>query len=118
MKRTLALPLAFLACVAFAQSNDPSTGAHLPSQCAADAIRREAASDGAFLAAGYINPSYDQNNLSSLLQFPAEKIVVLNLTGSEIKAALQRSASLYPEPNTSFLQISGFKVEFRGSGPA
>ena len=118
MNRLFALPVALIACVALAQSNDPSTGAHLPSQAAADAIRKEANSDGAFLAAGYINPSYDSNNLATLLQFPAEKIVVLNLTGSEIKAAFQRSASLYPEPNTSFLQISGFDVEFKGSGPA
>jgi len=118
MKRLFALPLAILACAAFAQSSDPSTGAHLASQAAADAIRKEAGSDGAFIAAGYINPNYDSNNLATLVQYPAEKIVVLNLTGSDIKAALQRSASLYPEPNMSFLQISGFNVEFRGSGPA
>jgi len=119
MKRSFALLLpGILATCALAQLIDPSTGAHLASQCAADAIRREAGSDGAFLAAGYVNPSYDPNNLASLLQFPAEHIVVLNLTGSDIRAALQRSASLYPEPNTSFLQLSGFTVEFRGSGSA
>lgn len=118
MKRAFAFfSIVVIAGSGFAQSSDPSTGAHLPSQAAADVVRSVAKTDGAFLAAGYVNPSYEPSNLASLLQFPTEKIVVLDLKGSEVKAAFQRSVSLYPEPNTSFLQISGFTVEFKGSGP-
>ena len=100
------------------QAKDPGVGAYLPGQSAADVLREAAGADCAFLAAAYVNPSYDPKNLASLIQFPTEKISVLNLSGVEIKRALERSVSLYPQPNVSFLQVSGFSIEFRGSGPA
>ena len=114
-----AVPLFLIAALTFksyAQPSDQGTGAHLPSQAAADVIRRVADADGAFVAAGNVNASYDPKDLASLIQLPAEKIVVLNLKGSEIKQAFQRSVSLFPQSNISFLQISGFTVEFKGSG--
>jgi 5'-nucleotidase/2',3'-cyclic-nucleotide 2'-phosphodiesterase/3'-nucleotidase/5'-nucleotidase len=46
------------------------------------------------------------------LEFSTDTIVVLNLTGSQIKQAFERSLSQYPQENTSFLQISGFEVTF------
>lgn len=97
--------------VAFAQSN-PETGAHLPSQCAADALRSFAGTDGAFLAAGLVKETYDKNDLSTLLQYPTDEIVIVKLSGALLKQAFERSVSLYPQPNASFLQISGFEVTF------
>jgi len=118
MKKALfSLCLLLSAALALCQSeNNPGLGSHLPSQAAADAIRTLAGTDGAFLAAGLVNSNYQQDNLASLLNEPTDKIAILNLKGSEIQQALQRSVSLYPQPNTSFLQISGFAVEFKGSG--
>jgi len=94
----------------------PDTGAHLPSQAAADALKTHAGTDGAFIAAGQINSTYNRENLASLLQFPTDGVVVVNLTGSQIRQAFERSLSLYPQPNSSFLQIAGFEVTFKKNG--
>jgi len=42
----------------------------------------------------------------------------VNLKGSQIRQALERSVSLHPQQNTSFLQISGFEATFsKGAAP-
>ncbi|HZH98500.1 MAG TPA: 5'-nucleotidase [Fimbriimonadaceae bacterium] len=114
MKRLGLILITVLATTAWAQN--PGAGAHLPSQAAADAIRDAAGTDGAFLAAGLVRETYSPDNLASLLQFPTDEIVVVRLKGSEVRQALERSVSLYPQPNSSFLQLSGFSVEFTGAG--
>jgi 2',3'-cyclic-nucleotide 2'-phosphodiesterase (5'-nucleotidase family) len=43
---------------------------------------------------------------------------IMDLKGSEIKAALEHSVSLYPERNGGFLQVSGLKFTFDGTKPA
>ncbi len=105
-----------LASLGFAQ--DAGAGSHLPSQAAADIIREFAGTDGAFLAAGLVKESSQRDNLASLVQFPTETIVVVNLTGAQIKQAFERSVSLYPQKNTDFLQISGFEASFKKSAAA
>lgn len=97
-------------------STSPEAGAHSPSQAAADVIKDAAGTDGAFLPARSVSASYDPNNLASMLQYPADDIVVVKLTGKEIRLAFERSISLFPQPNSSFLQISGFTVEFSAAG--
>lgn len=96
----------------------PSTGADVVGQSAADAIRAVAGSDGAFLAAGYLKSTGNRDDLATYLEFPTDEIVVLSLTGSQIKAALERSVSLFPQANSSFLQISGFEVTFSKAAAA
>ncbi|MBX3118634.1 MAG: 5'-nucleotidase C-terminal domain-containing protein [Fimbriimonadaceae bacterium] len=114
MKRYLFLGIALvLTVVAFAQKS-PSNSAHLPSQAAADLIRDAAGADGAFLAAGLVKDKFDSDDLSTLMQFGDDEIVVVALKGSQIKQAFERSIALYPEANTSFLQVSGFEIEFDG----
>jgi len=117
-RAAIAVILLFAAFGAHAQSTDAETGAHTGAQCAADILKQTADADGAFIAAGEVNSSFDPKNLASLIQLPLEKISVVSLKGSEIKQAFERSISLYPQPNTSFLQISGFTVDFKGSGLA
>lgn len=114
MKKILALSLVMLiSLAAFAQKN-PATGAHAPSQAAADAIRDAAGTDGAFIAAGLVKDKFEGDDLSSLMQFGDDEIVVVTLKGSQIKQAFERSIALYPEANSSFLQVSGFEIEFDG----
>ena len=96
----------------------PDLGAHSPSQSAADVIKEYAGSDGAFLAAGILKKNFQKDNLASLLQYPTNTVIVLSLSGSQIRAAFERSLSLYPQSNESFLQISGFEVTFRKNGPS
>lgn len=43
---------------------------------------------------------------------------IMELKGSELLAALERSVSVYPRENGGFLQVSGLKVEFDSSKPA
>jgi hypothetical protein len=86
--------------------------AYLPAQAAADVLRDVANADGAFIASGQLKGGFDRENLASLMQFPDEEIVMVTLKGSEVLQALERSVSLYPQSNTSFLQLSGFEVTF------
>lgn len=94
----------------------PQSGAHPPSQAAADVLREAAATDGAFLPARSVGGTLDPSNLASLLQFPTDDIVVVKLRGKDVRSALERSVSLYPQANSSFLQLSGFLVEFSQAG--
>lgn len=106
-----------LVATGFAQKN-PSNSAHSPSQAAADVIREVAGTDGAFLAAGLINEKFDASDLSSLMQYADDEIVIVALKGSQIRQAFERAVALYPEGDSSFLQISGFEVDFDGKANA
>ncbi|MHB8635611.1 MAG: 5'-nucleotidase C-terminal domain-containing protein [Fimbriimonadaceae bacterium] len=99
-------------CVAaYAESKD--TGADLGAQAAADAVKSAAGADGAFIAAGMLKDGYDKTqDLASMLLYPDDQIMVVKLTGAQVRQALERSVSLYPQPNTSFLQLSGFEATF------
>lgn len=115
--RMLSACLVALVCaMAFALSDGPGTEAHLPSQAAADVLREQTGADGAFLAAGLVKESYRSDNLASLMQYPTDEVVLVQLKGAQIRQAFERSVSLYPQPNSSFLQISGFEVTFSKSG--
>ncbi len=98
--------------VVFHSEDSPEKGAHLGSQAAADVLRAFAGTDGAFLAAGLVKQDYSRDDLSTLLQYQSDELVVVTLTGKEIKQAFERSVNFYPEPNASFLQVSGFEVTF------
>lgn len=107
-----AIALAATVALVGAAQKGPGVESHSPSQAAADVIRDAAGADGAFMAAGLVKDSFQADNLATLLQYPEDEIVVLALKGSQIRQAFERSISLYPQPNTSFLQISGFEVVF------
>jgi len=92
-------------------------GSYSPAQSAADAIRNAAHTDGAFVAAGLLKQSIQKDNLAAYFEFSSDEIVVVKLTGTQLKQAFERSLSVYPMPNSSFLQISGFEVSFNGSAP-
>ncbi|MCB8932140.1 MAG: 5'-nucleotidase C-terminal domain-containing protein [Fimbriimonadaceae bacterium] len=116
---TLILGLAVGVALVSARVGDgPGTESHLPSQAAADLLRDATGADGAFLAAGLVKDTFQQDNLASLLQYPTDQVVLVQLTGAQIRQAFERTLSLYPLPNTSFLQISGFEVEFSKTADA
>jgi len=109
--------LVVAAAVSALAQDGPDVGASAPAQTAADVLRDFAGADCAFLAAGLLNKTFDKKNLATLIQYPTDPIVVLNLTGSEIKQALERSVALYPQPNENFLQLSGIDATFSKSAP-
>lgn len=116
LKGAIGLLLLTLSAAAFSAEN-PAVEAHPASQIAADALREFANADGAFLAAGLVKDNYRADNLATLLQYPTDEIVLVSLRGSQIRQAFERSVSLHPQPNTSFLQISGFEVTFQKGAP-
>lgn len=116
LSRTSMMVAAVLAA-SLSTAQTPETSGDAAGQTAADLIRAAANTDGAFLAAGLLRTQYDRNDLASLLQYPTDTIVIVNLTGAQIKQAFERSVSLFPQPNSSFLQISGFEVTFNRGGP-
>ena len=117
MKRAFRISISFLgvavAALAFA---GPETESFGPAQVAADFIRAAAKADIAFLPAGELKSSFKSGDLAGLLEFPTDEVVVSQLTGSQIRQALERSIALYPSPNKGFLQLSGIVVTFSKTG--
>ena len=111
----LLIALAASQASARADDNNPAAGAYLPAQAAADVLKDFAKADGAFLAADQVKTTYSKQNLATLLSYPTYKLVIVSLTGAQIKTAFERSVSLYPQDNAIFLQISGFEVTFNKS---
>ncbi len=117
MKLISSVIFVLMAVLGFAQN--PETGADKASQAAADVLREYANVDGAFLAAGLVKASYNKDaDLATLIQFPTDELVIVTITGAQVKQAFERSLSLFPEGNTSFLQISGFEVTFSKDAPS
>ncbi|MCW5936923.1 MAG: 5'-nucleotidase C-terminal domain-containing protein [Fimbriimonadaceae bacterium] len=106
---------AMAACLALA---GPDREAFGPAQVAADYLRSAARTDIAFLPAGVLKPEFKSGDLSGMLQFPTDDLCVVQLTGAQLRAAMERSVSLYPSPNPGFLQVSGISVTFKkGAAP-
>jgi len=106
--------IASIAFVAGSPSNneDPALGATAPGQTIADTIKSFTSADAAFVPAGEISKPYQKNDLTTVLNFPADGIVILSLTGAQIKQAFERSLLTFPDPNVGFLQVSGFEITF------
>ncbi len=58
-----------------------------------------------------------EQQVAGLLQTPDETWAVSKLTGAKIRAALERSLSRLPLPNSAFLQVSGLKVKYDPEAP-
>lgn len=89
-----------------------------------DALRDVSEADIAWLPAAAFNEiSISRDTppaevVSKLLPYRDDRVVVLKLTGTQIRQALERSLTLYPQPNAGFLQVSGLKVTFDPAKPA
>ncbi len=97
-------------------SSDPAGGPHAQAQAAADVVAQRAGTSAAFLPAGILKSSPGAaSDLSALLQFPSDEIVVVRLKGKEITEALERSVANLPDANSAFLQLSGISVVYSAS---
>lgn len=89
-----------------------------------DALRDVSEADIAWLPAAAFNEiSISRDTppaevVSKLLPYRDDRVVVLKLTSTQIRQALERSLTLYPQPNAGFLQVSGLKVTFDPAKPA
>jgi len=113
--KTLRLALVLLVGLisSLALCQEPDSGPHLLSQSAADALREFAGADAAFMAAGNLKGGAAKENLATLLNYPSDNPVVVTLTGAQVRQAIERSISLYPQPSSFFLQLSGIEVTFK-----
>ncbi len=100
------------------EQEGPDQAAYGPAQSAADIVRSSAGADIALLPAGMMFREFQGDDLSKLFRFPGDAIVVSKLTGEQVLQALNRSISLYPSPNSGFLQVSGLEVTFDPRGPS
>lgn len=84
----------------------------------ADAVRSTAGADIAFVPAAAFKPgasaprSANPAQVSGLVEPSSDMIVVLNLKGDQVLAALERSVSFAPQPSAAFLQVSGVSFAF------
>lgn len=60
----------------------------------------------------------DISSLTNLFYYPDDRIVVMELKGSQIKDIMERSVGIYPDETSDFLQVSGLKGTFSPSRPA
>lgn len=88
---------------------------------AADAVRYAAKSDIGFVNGGNIRISIKAGDVSfgdTAALFPfGNTIKVIEMTGSEVKEALENSVSGYPATFGGFLQVSGLKFKFNKDKP-
>lgn len=89
-----------------------------------DAVKAATNAEGAILPAssltgtGLASGQLDTENLKAVLTDPTDQIVVLNLTGAQLKSALERSAGMHPRPFAGFLQVSGIRFTVTASAKA
>lgn len=89
----------------------------------ADAMKSSLGAELALLQASQLRPALipagevTREALTGALLYPDERVVLVEVSGAQIKAALERSLSMAPKPSTSFLQVSGLTVTFRSEAP-
>lgn len=82
----------------------------------ADTMRSAAKSDAAVIAASSFTDvtlpegTVSASDVLSALEFRGDNVVVMKLTGQELRRALEHGFALYPQPNSAFLQISGISM--------
>lgn len=126
MRALLAVATVIVAMGGYSQGIDLTgvgASANAGAEVVVDAIRLSAQTDIAVQAAGFFRDGKiaggpDADALNRLLAYPGEEIYVLELTGEQIRKAMERSLSLLPQANRAFLQISGMSVVMAPSAPA
>ncbi len=89
----------------------------------AGAIREVTVADVAMICSSSIKGSLykgtlDISSLINLFYYPDDRIVLIELKGSQIKNIMERSVGTYPDESSDFLQVSGLKGTFSPSRPS
>ncbi len=92
----------------------------------ADSLRGAMGTDIAFVAASETKPletpipagKINSRSITDLVSFQEDPVISLQVKGSTVRAALERSVSINPQPNLGFLQVSGVKFTFDASKQA
>jgi 2',3'-cyclic-nucleotide 2'-phosphodiesterase (5'-nucleotidase family) len=90
----------------------------------ADAARSAVGANAALVQASQLRPEVispgqvTRQALRAALLYPDEHVVLVELTGAQIKEAIERGLSVLPKPSASLLHVSGLSVTFRSDLPA
>jgi len=101
-----------------AQTRETSLG-----DLVADAVRAELGTPVALVPAGELREvtiakgKVNPDDVVACLQYPGDRLAVIELTGDQLIRALERSVSIYPQKNMGFLQVSGIQVRFNPKSP-
>lgn len=104
--------LMMLVAIANLAVADLGNKANPSAQAAAEFLRERAGADAAFLAAGLLKEKSANGDLATMLLYPSDELVVVTLTGEQLKRALERSVAAYPQSSGSFLQLAQLSVVF------
>lgn len=120
-------PTSLLHADVVANSPLTSTGAQLAETSVgsfvADALKESVSAPIALVAAGCLRDVTIPQGKVSIpdillsVQYPDDKVAVIDLTGAEIRQALERSLSIYPQKNLGFLQVSGLHIVAQPESP-
>lgn len=89
----------------------------------ADAVRAAGAADIGIVPAVAFKPGASvprpatPEQAARLVEPPNDTIVILNLRGAQILAALERSVSFAPQKSSGFLQVSGLRFVYHAEKP-
>ena len=90
----------------------------------ADAARSSLRAHAALVQASQLSPvaipagDLTRDGLTGALFYPDETTVLVEVSGQQLVAALERGLSMLPKPSTAFLQVSGLTVTFSSEAPA
>lgn len=101
-------------------NRDPGKNETAAGALIADAMRAKLGSNLAFVAASELKPKVEpfpagtisSDNITGLVSYPDDPLAMLILRGSVLRQALEKSVSMYPQSNLSFLQVSGLQFTF------
>jgi len=87
------------------------------------AIREVSGADVAFICSSGIKGMLRKGSLNisilkDVLYYPDDRVVILELTGQQIKSVMERSVGTYPGESSNFLQASGITGTFEPSFPS
>lgn len=90
----------------------------------ADAVQSAGKADLSFINAGALRAGtleagdVESSDIAALLSFGEDNVVTLSLSGTQIRAALERAASAYPTGSPAFLHCAGLSANFDAGAPA
>lgn len=89
-----------------------------------DALRSAGKTDLALVNAGSLSSgtlkagTINQQQIDALLSFPNDDVVILPVTGTALRSAVELSLRAYPTSSPAFLQGSGWEGTFNSQAPA
>ncbi len=118
----VAAAVMMIAAAPAAAPDDPQLGESALGNLVADAVRRAGGADIALVTAVSLNdnaatPAANPDSARAALRYPGDLVVVVELTGAQVRDALEFGLSQLPRPHKGLLQVSGIAVVYDSTKP-